>query len=287
MKNKPLLLSALLLTATLLSCGDQPDSKKSAAQTDNPKTTTTSDAPADILAVVNGVAIPVTRLSVYAGGQPVTDENRDGLIKDIITTELVAQQAKKEQVHLDAQIRQELIVVEQNVLGRFLAAKVIDEAAATDEQINALYQEELKKLADKKEYKTAHILVESREQAEEILAKIKQHPSSFAGVAKEFSIDTTSAAAGGSLGWLTAEQLVPEFAAAMVSTAPSTLADKPVQTDYGWHILRVDEVRAVPAPALDEELKTQFERKIKADALFEFLENLRENATIEIVNEQS
>ncbi|NBE07420.1 peptidylprolyl isomerase [Paragemmobacter ruber] len=147
----------------------------------------------------------------------------------------------------------------------YLAGKALQEivdAAVTDEALQAAYDAKYANAPASKEYSAQHILVDSEEKAKELKAQI-DGGADFAELAKANSSDTGSAVNGGDLGWFGLGMMVAPFEAAVVAATPGTVTD-PVQTDFGWHLIKVNEVRDATKPTIDEvreELAAEIEQK--------------------------
>jgi peptidyl-prolyl cis-trans isomerase C len=140
-----------------------------------------------------------------------------------------------------------------------------------------LYDESVKKLTPEKEVRARHILVDSEDKAKEILAKLKAG-GDFVALAKENSKDP-GAATGGDLGYFTKSQMVPEFAEAAFKLEKGQLSD-PVKTQFGWHIIKVEDTRDRPVPAF-EAVKEQIGNFLVQKAQTELVMKLRSEAKIE------
>jgi peptidyl-prolyl cis-trans isomerase C len=151
----------------------------------------------------------------------------------------------------------------------YLAAKALQgvvEGAVTDEAVQAAYDARYKDAAPQSEYRASHILVESEEKAKELKAQI-DGGADFAELAKANSTDTGSGAAGGDLGWFGLGMMVKPFEDAVVAMQPGTVSE-PVKTDFGWHIIKLEETRVAANPTLDdlrEELAAEVEQKAVED----------------------
>lgn len=231
-----------------------------------------------IIAVVNGSEIPELRISVYspvAGAQPP-----EAVLENIISSELIMQAARKQGMHKMPDISEQLKIAEQSVLGGAYTQNFIATHPVSEETVAARYEELRQSLEGQNEYRTAHILVEDEALAKDLHAQISADGGKFAALAGEHSIDAGSARQGGELGWTEPRALVPEYAAAMQQTEPGALAPAPVQTQFGWHIIRVDEKRPLSVPALDGELRHNIEQSVRAEMFSQHLEELRTAAEI-------
>ena len=232
----------------------------------------------EIVATVNGEEIFESRISVYAPAAGTTD--REFILDNVISGEVISQAARAAEMHLRPEIAEQLRIAEQTVLGRayteeFLAANETSEAT-----ISLRYEELKSELSGRSEYRTAHILVGDEELAKQLHSQISADGETFAALAEEHSQDPGSAAQGGELGWADSGALVPEYAAAMQQTEPGNLVPAPVQTQFGWHIIRVDEKREVAPPPLNDDLRRNIVRAVQAELFSAHLQELLDGADI-------
>ena len=268
-----------LLTIAISACESQ-ESPKVDEKTPKPQATT--DDKDKILVVVNGMPIPESRIAAYSQeGKVITQEERKQLIKNIITSELIYQEAKNNDMENKDSLRQQLLVAEQSILGGAYAADFLKNNPVSDEDIKAKYDELILRLGGQMEYDTSHILVAEEEEAKELYAILKKSPDKFAELAKKHSQDPGSAINGGKLGWATPAHLVPAFAEAMQKTPNDKIYPKPVKSNFGWHIIFVAGSRPLAPPPLDEKLKGNLQQAIRAEKFSAHLDELREKATIE------
>ena len=226
-----------------------------------------SAALAQNAAIVNGKAIPKAQLDslVKKSGQPVNDPQVRGLTQ---------KEAVKDKI-------------EQSRIGILVAAvfeDFVEREGVTEAELKAAYAS-IQADYTGKEYQVKHILVEKEAEANALIAKIKAG-ASFADMAKQNSKDPGSAPNGGDLGWVSDKSLVPEFSKAMVALNKGQLTDKPVKSQFGWHIIRVDDVRDAKAPPMDE-IKAELKQILTADenwqkAKFsEMMQKLRAKAKVQ------
>lgn len=236
-----------------------------------------SDAGA-IVAEVNGVQIPETRVRIYAPA--AAGQDRDTIVDNIIAGEIIAQAARAAGMHLRPETAEELQVAEQTVLGRAYTRDFIDKTPVSAETVSLRYEELTSEFAGRHEYRTAHILVEDEALAQDLHSQLAADGGKFAALAREHSRDPGSAAQGGELGWTDSRALVPEYAAAMEATAPGELAAAPVRTQFGWHIIRVEEKRPLTPPPMNDELRHNIEQSVRAELFSAHLQELRAAADI-------
>ncbi len=237
-------------------------------------------------AIVNGKPIPKAQLDklIQKSNQPDTPQVRDQGREMLVTRELILQEANNRGITQKESVRDQL---EQSKMGILIAAVFEDyvQREGVDEaELKAAY-EQVKAQYTGKEYHVEHILVEKESDAKAIIAQLKSG-ASFADIAKAKSKDPGSAANGGDLGWVNEQSLVPEFSKAMVQLKPGQTTDKPVKSQFGWHIIKLDEVRDVKVPSM-EEIKEQLIQMISSEqnwqkAKFsEMMKKLRAKAKIQ------
>lgn len=236
--------------------------------------------------IVNGKSIPKSQLDklVQKSGQPDNPQVRDQAREMLVTRELILQEADKRGVIQKESVRDQL---EQARVGVLVAAVFEDYAekeGVTDADLKAAY-ETVKSQYTGREYHVEHILVEKESDAKAIIAQIKAG-GNFEDIAKAKSKDPGSAKDGGDLGWVSDKALVPEFSKAMVQLKNGQITDKPVKSQFGYHIIKMVDSRDVKAPSLDE-IKDQLKQMIMADqnwqkAKFsEMMQKLRAKAKIQ------
>ena len=153
-----------------------------------------------------------------------------------------------------------------------------DQSPVTDADIQAEYDKFVAANSGK-EYRARHILVEKEEQAKAIIARLKKG-AKFEDIAKKQSKDPGSGANGGDLDWAAAASYVPEFSEAMVKLDKGQLTQDPVKTQFGWHVIRVDDVRSAELPKL-EDIKPQIAQQMQQQKLADFQKTLRDKAKVE------
>ena len=207
------------------------------------------------LAVVNGKAIPSSRADMMVkqlsaqGGQPDTPELRSMVKDELINREVLIQEADKLGLGNNADVKAQADIARQSILIRALVADFVKKNPIKDADIQAEY-DKFKATAGDKEYHARHILVENEADAKAIITKLKAG-GKFEDLAKQ-SKDPGSAANGGDLGWATPASFVKPFSDALVALKPGQLTDTPVKTQFGYHVIKLEEVRAAKIPTLAE-----------------------------------
>lgn len=235
------------------------------------------------VATVNGVAIPQARLDVIlkmlaANKQPDTPENRQRVREQLINNEVFSQEAVKKGLHKNPEIAAQLELQRQEVLVNAFVQDYMRANPVTDESMRKEF-ERIKPTIPAKEYKARHILVDKEEDAKDILAQIRKG-GNFEKLAAEKSKDTGSKGRGGDLDWGPANRYVKPFADALGKLKKGQLADAPVQSDFGWHVIRLDDERATKVPTY-EEAKPQLQKMMQGQAIQKMLAEVRSKAKVE------
>ncbi len=235
------------------------------------------------VATVNGVAIPalyldVVRKDLSRTGKSLTDDN---LREVLVSNELLAQEASKLGLDKPADIQAMMDLQRKDTLGKLLLENFAKNHAPSDDRIKAEYDKFKAKMGDT-EYDTRHILIDDEKQAKEIIAKLEgKKPAKFEDLAKKYSKDPGSASKGGELGWMAPANLVPEYSAAMTSLKKGQITKTPVKTQFGWHIIQLEDTRKLEFPPFDQ-LKDKIGNKLLQEDLRNYVVGLREKAKIEI-----
>ena len=236
------------------------------------------------VATVNGKVISQQSLDQFvkllvSQGATDTPQLREQVKQEMINRQIFVQAAEKDGVAKQADVQTEIELARQGILVRALMADYLAKHPVTDQQVQAEYDKAKQQQAGQMEYKVRHILVEDEKTANDLLAQIKGNKSKFADLAKKNSKDPGSAAKGGDLGWASPTNYVKPFADTVSSLKKGQLADKPVQTQFGWHIIEVEDTRPVEFPPLDQ-VRPQLEEMLRQQTLTAYQKELREKATI-------
>ena len=240
-------------------------------------------AVAQNVAVVNGKAIPTSRVDAMVKqmvqqGQKDSPEMRAMIKDELINREVLAQEADRQGVANRPEIKNQIDLARQSIVIRALAQEFVAKNPVKDEELKAEY-DKFKATQSGKEYRARHILVETEEQAKSLLAEIKKG-GKFEELAKKHSKDPGSGANGGDLDWANASSYVAEFSNAMVKLGKGELSEAPVKSQFGWHIIRVDDLRDAQLPKL-EEVKPQIAQQLQQQKMAKFQEDLRAKARIQ------
>ncbi|SAL65565.1 PpiC-type peptidyl-prolyl cis-trans isomerase [Caballeronia terrestris] len=235
------------------------------------------------IAVVNGTPIPTARANALVGqlvqqGQKDSPQLQAAVREELINREILMQEANRRGVAMRPDVKAQLAVAQQTVVLRALIEDFVKTHAPTDAEIKARYDELVKQAGGGKELHLHHILVEDEAQAKELIAKIKAG-ASFEDLAKQYSKDPGSGKNGGDLDWSSPQAYVPEFGAAAQKLKKGEVTPEPVKTQFGWHIIRLDDSRETPPPPL-EQVKPQIAQQIQQEKLQAFEEGLRQKAVV-------
>ena len=235
------------------------------------------------LAIVNGKAVPkeraeVLKQQVERSGRPVTPE-MEGQIKDeVIAREVFMQEAQKRGLEATADYKMQMELARQTILIRELFADYQKKNPVTDAEIQAEYDKFVAANGGK-EYKASHILVATEDEAKAIIASIKKG-AKFADIAKKQSKDPGSGAKGGDLDWANPSSYVAEFTEALIKLDKGKMTQTPVKSQFGWHVIRLDDMREAQMPKLDE-VKPQIAQQLQQQKLAKFQEDMRAKAKVE------
>ncbi|BCF97242.1 peptidylprolyl isomerase [Paraburkholderia sp. PGU19] len=235
------------------------------------------------IAVVNGTPIPKSRADALVAqlvqqGQQDSPKLQQAVREELVNREILMQEAIREGIPSKPDVKAQVAVAQQTVVLRALIENFVKQNQPTDAEVKAKYDELVKQIGGK-EYHLHHILVDNEQQAKDLIAKIKAG-ASFEDLAKQFSKDPGSGKNGGDLDWSDPKAYVPEFAAAAEKLQKGQMTDAPVHTQFGWHIIRVDDVRQTPPPPF-EQVKAQIAQQMQQEKLQAFEEDLRSKAKVQ------
>jgi len=242
------------------------------------------NANAQNVAIVNGKPVPKTRLTALAAqlersGKQVGPEMEQQLREEVIAREIFMQEAQKRGMEANEEFKFQMELAKQSLLIRELFTDFQKNAVVTDAEAKAEYDKYMASNGDGKEYRARHILVEKEDQAKAIIASLKKG-GKFEEIAKKQSKDPGSGANGGDLEWATPQTFVKEFSDAMVALKKGQVTESPVKSQFGFHIIRLDDIREVPLPKFDE-VKPQIVQQLQQNKLIDYQKMLRDKAKIE------
>ena len=239
---------------------------------------------ADSVATVNGKPIKqswvdfITKDAV-ARGQKNSDGMRSAIINELVGSELALQEAQKQGLDKNPDFMANLELTNRKMLVNLFLADYMKKNPVSDADKKAAYEDYKKELGDK-EYNAKHILVKTEAEAKEILAQLNKG-SDFAKIAKEKSLDPGSKEKGGDLGWFSPAGMVKPFSDAVTTMQKNTVAAAPVQTQFGWHVIKLVDSRATQVPSYDK-VKEGLERTLQQRKLEKLMIGLKEKSKIDV-----
>ncbi len=286
---KPALIASLALAVSAALAGCQSgDSTKTAAKTPLGQTEVNTAATADACPkVTNG------KIMARIDGAPLYDENlkviqatlkqampEQQLIERMVELRLLAAAARQEGLQNTPKAQAQLQNAIDNQLANDYLSHYLSQMKVTDDELKPEYDQFVKGFPKTTEYKAAHILVKTEDEAKDIIKQLDAG-ASFDKLAEEKSIDPGSAKQGGELGWFSPDQMVPEFAGAVEKMKKGEISQTPVKSQFGWHIIKLEDTRIAPPPTFAQ-LKPQLEAQYRRAAIEKLIQNLRAKAKIEI-----
>ncbi|MBC7620539.1 MAG: peptidylprolyl isomerase [Candidatus Saccharibacteria bacterium] len=235
------------------------------------------------VAIVNGKAVPQSRVDalvqqVTSSGKQVTPEIQAQIKEEVIAREVFMQEAQVRGLDATSEFKTQMELARQTILIRSLFADYQKKNPISDVDIKAEY-DKFAAANSGKEYKARHILVEKEDKAKAIIAQLKKG-GKFEDIAKKESKDPGSGANGGDLDWANPSNYVKEFSEALTSLQKGKMTEAPVKTQFGYHIIRLDDIRDAKLPKF-EEVKPQVAQQMQQQRMGKFQEELRSKAKIE------
>jgi peptidyl-prolyl cis-trans isomerase C len=231
---------------------------------------------------VNGKLIPKSRVEFIAKqraaqGQPDNDQARRMILDNLITQEVVAQEADRKGFGKGADVRTQLDLMRQQIVVQALIQDYLKTHPVKEEDMLAEY-DRLKGARGDKEYKARHILVDKDSEANDIIAQLKKG-AKFEDLAKQ-SKDPGSKEKGGDLDWNPPGTFVKPFADALAKLEKGKYTETPVQTQFGWHVIQLDDVRTQPFPPFDT-VKPQLHSRLQEQEVQKYVSGLRAKAKVQ------
>jgi peptidyl-prolyl cis-trans isomerase C len=278
MRNSRLLiiLAAGLLAACTKPAGD------AATTADTAKAADGATAAVTTVATVNGKQLSSELLDVFvkavSGGaqEPPSDEQKAQMLDQLINMTLAAQSAEKDGLAKDSAVQARLDLLRTQILAEAASEKFVKANPISEEELKAEYDTQV--AAMPKEYKARHILVEKKETAESIIREL-QAGGDFAKLAEKESKDS-SAKSGGDLGWFSPQTMVKPFADAVAALEKGKYTTEPVQSEFGFHVILLEDIRSPEVPAFDQ-VKPQVEMFAQRKKLQGYIDGLRAAAKIQ------
>ncbi len=247
----------------------------------------------EVLATVNGQ--PITKaefhqyLQLRQQREPITDKAQEQkILEEMADRILLAQRAAADGVDKDPEVKYLLERVRENVLVQSLIRKTLQASPITEAELKQRFETEVA-ATHKTEYLVRHILTKDEDEAKEIIKQLNGK-GDFAKLARQKSIDVQSGNKGGSLGWINQGMVVPEFFQGVSRLEKGATTAEPVKSEFGWHVIRVDDTRPAKIPTFEEfmadpQTKANFQRKLQDEKIEKIVKDLRASAKIEFKRE--
>ena len=274
-------LKSALLLAAAIALGTTACTKP-AENAAKPGSATTTPA-AKTVVTVNGTKINSQPLDTFlqaVTGKPAaeaTPEQREAMLDQLVNMTLAAQAAEKDGLAKDPDVAARIDLLRTQILAEAASEKYAKAHPVSDDEIKAEYDAQVAMMP--KEYKARHILVETEDSANAVIKDLDAG-GDFAKIAKSQSKDAASAANGGDLGWFSGQAMVKPFSDALAKLEKGATTKAPVQTQYGWHVIQLEDTRASEAPAFDY-VKEQVKMLAQRKKLQTYLDELRKTAKIQ------
>lgn len=251
----------------------------SAAPTAASQVSATDD---NTIITVNNTPIPQARIDLRLKvaaqqNQPDSPELRKLIREDLINLEVISQEATKLKLDQQPEVIQQIELTRQTALANAYVMDYVKTHPISEDAIKKEYEIQ-KAHFGTKEYKVEHILVDSEKEAQTVITELKKKGSKFDKIAKKYSKDPGSKDKGGDLGWTNPANFVKPFGEAIM-TLQKGETSAPVQTQYGWHIIRLEDIRDLKVPTL-EEVRGNLEKRLQQQSIQEAIKSLRANAVI-------
>lgn len=207
---------------------------------------------------------------------------KNNLLRGVANEHILLKEAKKSTISESPDVKDRLRTAENQVLiQEFVRDKVKD--SSTDDKLKTAYDQELKnRPAGQEEVSARHILVKTEADAKALVKKLRKGGADFAALAKEKSEDKASGAAGGDLGWFTADRMTPEFSKAVFAMKKGEISE-PVKTDFGWHVIKMEDRRVAPPPAFDA-MKEQLKAQLQRQAVNDYIQEITKDVQVTVID---
>jgi len=238
------------------------------------------------IATINGETYPLGLFQIFFAQrmQQTNAQNspefQERAFNEFLNLVVASQAAEKRELADNEEVKLALELQRMTVLSTAELQAIAQETEVTDEELEEAY-ESLKEQSKRTEYKARHILVDDEDKAKELAKKVKKSKAkNFEKLAKENSLGPT-ADKGGDLGWFDARTMVKPFADAIATLEPGQWTEEPIQTQFGWHVILLEETRDAAPPSL-EEAKPALEAAVKRQKVGQALNELRANAMVDL-----
>lgn len=237
-----------------------------------------------VVATINDTPLPESLFRFYVlnalqkAAEDLTDDERSQVIEDLVRVRLLADAAAERGLPNERTIAVELELQRLQLLARAAATRFLDENPPGEAELRALYEENLPRLMSD-QYKARHILLATEDEAVSVIAALDEG-GDFAELAMERSTGPTGPS-GGDLGWFSAESMVEPFADAVRAMEDGSYSTEPVRTQFGWHVILLEETREQQPPGLDA-VRDELTRAVEQQKLEDYVRSLEDAAVIEL-----
>lgn len=276
-----LAVTSLIALSLLVGCDDKSKNTTPAATEHEASTASVSEE--DTLATVNGS--PITKEDVVAfmqvkqQTQPQAQMNPGLLLNEMINTQLLVQEAEQKGLQDSDEVKRLLKMQRAATLVSVLVREYLDNLELSDEELKKEYDAQIAGV-DKQEFKASHILLETKDEAKKVIGEVKADGSNFAELAKKYSTGP-SGKEGGELGWFSVRSMVPEFSDAVKAMKKGDISKEPVQSEFGWHVIYLEDVRDIKLPSFEDSME-RLKLIVAQRKLQEHIAELREKADIQV-----
>lgn len=211
------------------------------------------------------------------GSSELSAEQRDQALDNLVRAQMIAEQAEKDGLTKDTNTAALLELSRLNVLQQALSEKYLKDKKATEQELRAEYETQVSALS-RQEYHARHILVATSGFADKLVKELEKGVK-FEDVAKRESMDS-SKDSGGDLGWFTPDRMVKPFADAVMALKAGEFTHTPIQTQYGWHIIKLEDTRDLQPPPFDS-VKQRLEQVVQTKKFKTYVDGLMKTAKVE------
>ncbi|MBK5967757.1 MULTISPECIES: peptidylprolyl isomerase [Thiorhodovibrio] len=246
--------------------------------------TAAADDPSTLIATINGVGYPLDVFRAFYServqGNQNTPEMQERAFNEFLNLVVASQQAAKDNLEAERSVQAAMELRRMMILSAATLQEFGEEAQPSEGELKEAYEKFVEQ-AKRTEYKARHILLDSEDKANDIIKQLeKKKGKNFEKLAEENSLGPT-AEKGGDLGWFDSRQMVKPFADAVGEMEVGTFTTEPVKTQFGWHVIMLEETRDAEPPSF-EDVKPQLEASLKRQMVVEKLGELREKAKVEL-----
>lgn len=203
------------------------------------------------------------------------------VLEQLIDTKLIEQAGRKAKLADDPEVKHKLQEIQGQIIGETYVSRYVKDSV-TDAKVKERYEAFAKDFKPEEQIQARHILVKTEDEAKAIIAQLKGG-ADFAALAKDKSTDPGSKASGGDLGWFTKEEMVPEFSEAAFKLQKGQYTDTPVKSQFGYHVIQLEDRRTQPMPTFDE-AKDQIKQVLQRELVDQKIKELAQGAKIETFN---